>query len=274
MEFIASNWTPLRTIQYVQRNAIPLVDGGKSTITKDSKDMEAQSSGKGGLLFWETSKGLRCGSVSQLMKGELGERVNESFKYELSNQGQTMEQLRNQVLSFNNVQNNDVQTQQRGGAFKSKLVSFDMDTGMYAEQEWESSMATEKQKKTSKKSTRVMMVPHAHEKFGLGCERVPGNDSALQSSQQGVGTFSNMDDSVCQYTLPVRTDLNAGDGINIEIFETSAETTNHRDDKYSGEWILSAVAHHFLLETGAAYTRVTAIRATNQTDAFNSSTLS
>ena len=129
-------------------------------------------------------------------------------------------------------------------------------------------MMTKKQKKLSKSVTRYMNKPMSNQRFENDCSVAPANskDQTLKYLQQQQGTINNILDGVCQYTLPIRTDVSVGDKIDILLYETGVDSGQKSDKKYSGKWIISSVAHHFLLETLAAYTRVSCIRATNQTD--------
>jgi hypothetical protein len=129
-------------------------------------------------------------------------------------------------------------------------------------------MMTEKQKKLSKSPTRYMNRPLNNQRYNNNCEPRPVNadDQTLKYLQQQTGSINNITDGICQYTLPIRTDINAGDRIEIDLFETSNSEVATLDKKYSGKWVVASVAHHFLLETMSAYTRVSCLRATNQTN--------
>ena len=262
LQFVASNWTPLRTIQYTQKHGVPHYKGGTTGISADGKNSTVKrAEGTGGFLFYETLRGHCFGSVSQMLRGELGEKLPTTFKYELAESGASEERKRHRILSYNNIQNNDVQTSQRAGAFKAKQIVFNMDTGVYQEQEWESPMATEKQKQTSKKHTRVMMSTLTNDRWQNECRATPENqdDQCALSALQGNGSFSNMGDGVCQMTLNIRTDIHVGDTMKVELNEVSADTFA-KDLKHSGDWIISGIGHHFSLEHMGAYSRVTAIR--------------
>ncbi len=228
----------------------------------------AESTGTGSFLFFETLKGYRFGSSVQLLAGKLGYQLENKFQYMLAKNALDMQTKRRSILSYENIQNNDVQTQLRSGAFKSRLISFDMDAGIYNETIYESPLLTEKQKKIAKVPSRVMSRPYVNQKFSNNCEPAKFDefDQSRKYLQQGVSTVNNITDGICQYTLPIRTDINVGDRVDITIYETGMSSVDTADEKYSGKWVVSAVAHHFLLENQSAYTRISCLRATNQTD--------
>lgn len=68
MNFVASRWTPVRLIQYVQKHGVPMARGGDTS--DDDRKREITGSGTGGFLFYETLKGLRFGTSIQFLAGE------------------------------------------------------------------------------------------------------------------------------------------------------------------------------------------------------------
>ena len=277
MNFIASRWHPIRNIQYVQSHGVPSIRGGTTSLNSTTNNIkEGEGKGTGSFLFFQTLKGVRFGSSVQFLRGDLGDISSGTFNYKLSSLANSMEEKRQLILTYETVQNNDTQTQQRAGAFKSRLISFDMDSGIYGEQIYESEMMTEKQKKLSPLPTRVFNRPLDNQRWNNRCDPVGMNadDQSRKYIQQSNSTINNVMDGLCQYTLPIRTDISVGDKIDINLFETSESDVAVTDRKYSGKWIVSGVAHHFLLERLAAYTRLSCLRANNQTDESSSETVS
>lgn len=268
MTFLASLWHPMKALRYVMKYGVPYYRGGVSSAQDGFGIGVEEAGGTGGFLFWETLKGLRFGSSIELMNGMLGEKSESKFKYTLANKNDPPSVTRDFILSYNNVQNNDTQAQQRTGAVKSTLITFDMDQGVYREQVWESPFATEKQKKSNLLPTRTFVSTLSPEVWSKECtpRGINVDDQTLMTVQQYHGTVNNIVDNVCQFTLPIRIDLSVGDMINTTIYKTSVGKSDTIDEKYSGNWIVSGVAHHFLLETGAAYSRLTCIRNIDQVD--------
>jgi hypothetical protein len=268
MNYVASRWHPIRNIQYVQKHGVPERRGGETDIISNLETQLKESKGTGSFLFFETLKGYRFGSSVEFLAGRVGDGVVDKFEYMLAKNAVTMEQKRRSILTYENRQNNDTQTQLRSGAFKSKLISFDMDAGIYNEQTYESPFMTEKQKKLAKTPSRVMSKLYVNQGYNSTCD--PANQNEYDQSrlylQQGIATVNNITDGICQYTLPIRTDINVGDKVDITIYETGLSLVATADEKYSGRWVVSSVAHHFLLENQSAYTRISCLRATNQTD--------
>ncbi|MDC0315359.1 hypothetical protein OAL32_00340 [Synechococcus sp. AH-551-G15] len=261
MEFVAANFHPVKTIHYVQRHGVPTIKGGKSYVQDGNQD--ATASGTGGFIYTETLKGIRFGTLVEFIDGELSNSERREFRQSLSGD-KTKEDDRASILSFNVVQNNDSQNQQRSGSYKSKMVSFDIDTGDYVEQTWDSESATEKQKRTSKTPTRTFNRIFNPEKDGNTCDRVgPRGDQSRQSMQQQAGSINNFTDTVCQFTLPIHPEVSVGDKIKTTIFMVDVDTASKIDNKYSGDWIVSAVGHSYSVLNAGAYTRLTCVRPTN-----------
>jgi hypothetical protein len=276
MRFVTARWHPIRTINYAQKKGVPYRRGGDSTASNDTQQRECEGKGASGFLFWETLKGVRFGSDLEVLAGEVGQKVEDKFSHQLQNRGGSMEYQQKSILDFDVVQNNDTQTQNRSGSFQSRLVSFDLDKLQYKEQTWESEFATEKQKETAKKPTRYFSKMFSNERWENKPDKAQRHryDQSREYLQQGEGMANNMTDGVARFTLPLRSDLNAGDLINTTVFEPNAESETKYDKKFSGNWIISGVAHHYRLEGTTAHTRLTCIRATNQNDESSSSSVS
>ena len=204
MNFIASLWHPVRTIKYVIRHGVPVTRGGTTTAIDAFFTEIEKGEGTGGFLLWETLKGMRYGSSVELMSGKMGDKIENDLLYTLANQNEPPSITRDYILSYNNVQNNDTQSQQRSGGVKSKLISYDLDQGVYREQIWESPFATEKQKQANKIPTRTFTTTLNPEKWGEPCYSKPikinQDDKSLLSIQQSAGTLNNIIDNVCNCT--------------------------------------------------------------------------
>jgi hypothetical protein len=271
MSFVASGWSPKRLIHYVLTHGVPSRYTGSSTYSSGaSKNSVHQSigSGTGGFLFWETLEGFRYGSSMNILNGEVGQVVEKSLNYQLANRMETVEQTRDYILSYNNLQLNDTQTQQLAGAFHSQMIGFNADTGEYVTQSWQSDLATDKQKATSKKATRTFTKLMSNERFSNSCTKTPDNthDQCLINLQQSTGILNNFHDNVCQLSMPVRPDLHVGDTIDLQIYKVSQKSESEKDEKLSGSWIISAIGHHAQIESSGAYSRLTCIRSINQID--------
>ena len=235
-----------------------------SKLTIKDGSQEGTAKGAGGFIFTETLKGYRFGSIVEFIDGNLSEDEKKRFRLSLERDNATMEDKRNAILSYNIVQSNDTQTQQRAGSYKSMMVSFDIDSGEYKEIVWESEAATEKQKRTSTEPTRTFSRVYCNEKYSNDCAMTgPNGDHSRLSIQQSVGTVNYSTDIVCQFVFPIRTDVSVGDKIDTKIFLASAERTGELDKKFSGDWVVSAVGHTFSVLNQGAHTRVTCVRPGN-----------
>jgi hypothetical protein len=267
MNFVASMWSPTRVIKYILKNGVASSAGGKTTLTNEPRE-DGEGKGMGGYYFYETLKGFRHGSSYNFLNGDLGSGKTHKLQYTFANDDQTTEEKRKHILDFRVLQNNDTQTQQRAGAYRSKFVVFDMDVGAYMEQEYVSPLATQKQLDTSKLPTRIFNKPITNERWNQSCKPAARNqlDRTLQCLQQSEASLNNLSEGRAQFTIPLRIDINVGDKVDTLVYQASVESVAKRDEKFSGVWVVTAVAHHYLLDSAGAYTRITCIRSSQQTD--------
>lgn len=267
MNFISGNWRPTKVIEYVQKNGQPTYRTGTSSANKEKKKSD-KAGGTGSFFFWETLQGYVFASSICMLAGLATKNSDHKLDYSLATAGGNIEESMKKIISFDVQRNNDYQTQQRAGAFKSKSINFDMDTGVYYEQIWESEFATDKQKEASKGNTRIFMKTIQNEAFSNECLTTPFGtyDKTMNTLQQSNGTAENILDGIAQFQLPIRTDILPGDVVDTSVYQASEETANQLDQKHSGRWIVSGVSHTFTTGNNAAYTKLSCMRCTNQQD--------
>ncbi len=196
-----------------------------------------------------------------------------------------MDDAMRSILQVQFKQIGDFQTKLRSGAFYSKNVSFDMDTGIYKEFNYENvANMTDKQQeavqeifKSANKNelyTRVYSKPVTNQKFTNSCQiamPLTGDQSRgyINQNSGGQNTFS---DQTGQFTFYPQLTFRAGDLLDCEIVKVKDEYSDGGfDKKHSGKYIMQAVAHHFFND-GKAYTKVKTIRSTIQQDEESSET--
>ena len=142
MNYISSRRRPVDVIKYVLTHA--LTQETQATQKEDSKEEEAK--GTTGFLCWETMKGFKFESIKDVLGGKSGTE-HKDYKTRLANKSLGMNELMKSIVQVEFKQIGDFQTKLRSGAFGSKNISFDMDSGEYKEYKYynENNM-TDKQK--------------------------------------------------------------------------------------------------------------------------------
>ena len=266
MNYLGSRKRPVDVIKYVLTHG--LTQETQATQNEDSKEEEAK--GTTGFLCWETTKGFKFESIKDVLGGKAGEQ-HDDYKTRLVNKSLGMDELMKSIVQVEFKQIGDFQTKLRSGAFSSKNISFDMDTGEYKEYKYYNrENMTEKQKQALPEDciTRYYMKPIGNQKFTNGClisQPLTGDQSRgyLNQNSGGQNTFS---DQTGHMTLYPQFQISAGDVLDCQISKVKDEKSDGGyDKKHSGKYILQAVAHHFFNE-GKAYTKVKTIRSTTQQD--------
>ena len=270
MNYLGSRKRPVDIIKYVLTHG--LTQETQATQKEDSKEEEAK--GTTGFLCWETLKGFKFESIKDILAGKSGQQ-HSGYKTRLVNKSIPMRELMKSIVQVEFKQIGDFQTKLRSGAFGSKNISFDMDSGEYKEYTYYNrDNMTEKQKEALPEGsiTRIFCKPIDNQKFGNDCQKeqpLTGDQSRgyLNQNSGGQNTFS---DQTGHMTLYPQLQINAGDVLDCQISKVKDEKADGGyDKKHSGKYIIQAVAHHFFNE-GKAYTKVKTIRSTTQQDETSS----
>ena len=276
MNYIGSRRRPVDIIKYVLTHG--LTQDASATQNEDSKKEEAK--GTTGFLCWQTLDSYKFESIKDILSGKVGEKHTE-YKTQLVNKSLPMDQSMKSIVQVQFSQIGDFQTKLRSGAFASKNVSFDMDTGTYKEYSmFNKDNMTKKQEEAltridvkgapsgTSTFTRVFMKPISNQKFTNACQiaqPLTGDQSRgyLAQNSGGQNTFSDQSGLLTFYP---QFKFRAGDQIDIEVNKVKDEYSDgEQDKKHSGKYIMQAVAHHFFND-GRAYTKVKTIRSTIQQD--------
>ena len=271
MNYIGSRRRPVDVIKYCLTHG--LSDKTQATEQQGSKEEEAK--GTTGFMCWETLDGFKFDTVDNVNSGQSGKR-HTGFNRKLVNVGLGMEDLMKTIVNVQFNQIGDFQTKLRSGAFGSKNVSFDMDSGDYKEYYYynEDNM-TEEQKKVLPKGqiTRYMNKIYSNQKFMAPKQCQPAQPSTGDQSRrylnQNVGRQNTFSDQTGEFTLYPQFTMNAGDVFECKIPKVKDEAGRNADGgydkKHSGRYIINQVAHHFM-QDGRAYTVIKTNRSTIQQD--------
>ena len=273
MNYLGARRRPCDIIKYVCTHG--LTQDTEATLNDDSK--EEQSKGSTGFLCWETLDGFKFASIKDVFDGKIGEE-HKDFKTQLANRSQPLDEKMKDIVQTEFKQIGDFQTKLRSGAFSSKNVSFDMDTGLYKEYSFENTdNMTKKQKKAlddifSEKGmktafTRVFSKPISNQKFTNECQvaKPLTGDQSRGYLTQNAGTQNAFSDQTGLFTFYPNPQFRAGDVLDCKISKVKdiEKAQGGFDKKHSGKYIMQAVSHHFF-STGEAYTAVKTIRSTIQ----------
>ena len=271
MEFNAGRWKPLHVVKYILSRGVS--DNAKATNKEKQREEKAQ--GTSGFLCWQVigdgSNKYRITTVDKLIKGAFG--THETFNFELGMRGGDNEEDMQKIVEYDFNEMGDIQTKMKSGAFRSTVVSFDMDTGLYKEYEFDGSeeenLMTDKQKEIVKKPTRIMCKPYSNDLFGKGCQKEADNtgDQSREYLAQGISRQNTFNDQTGYVTLYPQFKIHAGDLIQLKINKVLTGDTkgNSENEKHSGKYVVKQIGHHFSAD-GRAYSKITTIRSSIQAD--------
>ena len=266
MNYLGSRKRPVDIIKYVLTHG--LTQETQATQNEDSKEEEAK--GTTGFLCWETMDEFKFESIKDVLGGKAGEEHTD-FKTLLMNRSVDMDTAMKSIVQVEFKQIGDFQTKLRSGAFGSKNISFDMDTGEYKEYNYYNrDNMTQKQREACPEGTitRYYNKVNDNQKFTNDCQKaqpLTGDQSRayLNQNSGGQNTFS---DQTGHFTLYPQFKFHAGDILDCQISKVEDDKSKGGyDKKHSGKYIIQAVGHHFFNE-GKAYTKVKTIRSTTQQD--------
>lgn len=271
MEFVAGRWKPLHIIKHVLTHGV----SNNSDATNSGKNTDETARGTTGFLCWQTigtQNEYRFCTVDELLEGSFEEHGK--YKMQMNMRGDGIEHGKMSILEYNFKDMGDIQTKMKSGAFRCQLVSFDMDTGLYKEYEYDGSqednIMTDKQKEIVTGPTRIMMVPFTNDRFSKDCQASPDNtgDQSREYIAQNNARQNTFNDQTGNFTLYPQFKIHAGDIIDVKINKIkSGENKNGTEEnqKHSGKYVVKQVGHHFTVDN-RAYTKVTTIRSTFQQD--------
>ena len=167
----------------------------------------------------------------------------------------------------------DFQSKLRSGAFKNTVVSFDLDKGYYKEFTYDDTqnMTAKQREAGGDVPTRIMVRSYNNEQHQNSCEKATDNqfDQSREYLAQNTVRQNTANDQTGNFALPPSFTMRAGDAFNIKIPKVESEKGGGTDKKHSGKYIIKQVGHHFF-QDGRAYTKITTVRSTTQTDDTNS----
>jgi hypothetical protein len=241
LTFLGSRKKPLDIMRYVMSHGVTT----KSSVT-NGEEVEQESKGTSGFMFWETLDGYRFCSSDDLLKGSY--ETWSDYKVQVSKRSLSMDESMKGIIDYEFPQIGNFQSKLRSGAFKSVYLVFDMDKGEYKEIEYEadSESVTEKQKSEVDKPTRYFLRMFTNEKFSSECSKTPDDqdDQSKKYLQQNTSRQNTLADQHGRFVLPPSYKMRAGDIIDVKIPRVSSDGgPSQSDNKHSGKYLIKQVAH-------------------------------
>lgn len=271
MEFIAGRWKPLHVVKHCLTHGV----GSEASATNNGQEQEEDARGSSGFLCWqiigEGQNEYRMCSVDDLLEGTFD--THEPYEMKISMRGSSGEEDLSSIIEYNFQDMGDIQTKMKSGAFRATVVSFDMDSGLYKEYEYDGSreqnIMTQKQQDIVQAPTRVLMRPYTNDKFEQTCEPAQDNtgDQSREYLQQCNARQNTFNDQTGSVTLYPQFNVHAGDIIELQINKVrSGDSQGDMENrKHSGRYVVKQIGHHFGTD-GRCFSKITTIRSTAQQD--------
>ncbi len=263
LNWVAGNRKPLDVIKYVVNHG---VTQGKTEYEGGDKE-DGKASGTSGYLFWETLDGFRFCSMDDLVN-EAPYDTHEDYNTRIATGGSMEEQCKG-IIEYQFPKVGDYFEKLRSGAFKSNLISFNLDTGILTNFKYEADdkVATKKQIDYAEDITRNMLRLFSNEKFTQECKKAiqDHGDQSRKFLPQTITRQNTFSDTQGRMTLPPQYGMKAGDHIKVKIANMKLSDSDPSKDskKHSGTYLISQIGHH-IFRDGRSYTKVAVIRTTNQ----------
>jgi hypothetical protein len=265
MSFTGNRRRPTDIIKYVCTEGVD--KGNVSDPTEsDPEPQEKEIKGTTGYLCWETQKGYRFNSVKTILEGGAGEKTKE-YEYKMQNVGESLSEAMTAIQTYEFQQVGDYQSHQRGGAFRNKLISYDLDVGIYCEFEQEDKQETsQKMAEETKKPSRFFCKPLNNERYENSETKAQKNkyDQSRKYLSQNAVSQNNAPDTLGFFSVPFAPKICAGDMFKCKIHKVTSEGgSGGTDRKQSGQYVVKQVGHH-ISSDGTARTRLNTMRSTKQ----------
>ena len=264
LTWVAGNRKPLDVIKYVVNHGVK----GDADY-EGGKEEKGTASGTTGYLFWETLDGYRFCGMDDLINEEPYD-IHEDYQTRIANRSDAdLQEEMKGIISYEFPKVGDYFEKLRSGAFKSNLISFNMDTGILTNflYEADDKVVTDKMKKYVKGITRNLFRVHTNEKFEPKCEKAQADtgDQSRKFLAQTITRQNTFSDTQGRITIPPHYEMRAGDHIQVKIanIKTSDEAEAKYSEKHSGRYLISGVGHH-IFRDGRSYTLLSVIRTTTQ----------
>ena len=227
-----------------------------------------------GFFFYQTQDGFKFKSVDNLISQE---PFSETYVYSEINQSSIIKNNDFKILKYNIQKNQNLLEKLRLGAYSSYLSSFNplngrftpSTFGPYGPDKYAMKNLGQDQEAPnirSKANERIVDIPSrimtqvldvgTMEK-GVGTE---GNANPYENLRQAVVRYNLLFNQTLDMTIPLNTNLKAGDIIKCEFPKITLEKNKEIDSDKSGLYMIKELCHHF--DTEMSITSMKLIRDT------------
>jgi len=231
----------------------------------------SQDGKSAGFFFYQTQEGFKFKSVDSLISQEPFE---EAYVYSEINQSSIKENNDFKILKYNIQKNQNLLEKLRLGAYSSQLSTFNLLNGKFM---------TSTVGPNNYKGKNLGQDEEAPDIRSSGNQRIVDIPSRIMTQVMDVGTldagigtkvnanpFDNLRQSVIRYnllfnqtldmTIPLNTNLKAGDIIKCEFPKITIEKNKEIDQDKSGLYMIKELCHHF--DTEMSITSMKLVRDT------------
>ena len=267
MNFIGSRRKPFWVIKFALTHGVVKAEAGDG---KSEEKKGKKLKGASGFLCWQvlSDSGQNAYRGSELQKLVSGGQFETHTDYgnKLVNNGLSLDEQRKNIVDFNFQTMGDVQTNMKSGAMHSKVVSFDLDVGLYKEYTHKADdQMTEKQKKIFKNPSRFLCKNYTNERFSGKCDPESPNkyDQSRDYLAQNNSSQNSFNDQSGTITLYNLYGAHAGDMIDLKMNKVKSEGDGMSHEKHSGKYLIKQVCHVFSMGGDESYTQLTLLRSSN-----------
>jgi len=229
---------------------------------------DASGSGTAGFLFYQTKEGFQFRSIDNLIK----QSPKASYTYNEVNESDFFRNNDRFIISYTTERNNNLLEKLRLGTYSSQRIFYDPLTFNFTPQS-QSVFKLENYVDKTKNLGEKLNLPSnlgdlpsriITQVLDIGTMEqdvsTSANANPFEYQSQAIMRYNIMFTQTVSMTVPLNTNLNAGDIIECKFPKISESDKNTFDDEQSGLYMIKELCHHF--DTEASYTSMKLIRDT------------
>jgi len=228
-----------------------------------SKAVPDITDGTAGFLFYQTQDGFKFKSIDKL----ISTKPIFEYVYTGANKNSAIENNDLKILSYTTNKNQNLLEKLRLGAYSSYRVGFNPLTGSFSEgaNQNQASFGVNQYKDKTKNLGQEVKLPPISNDANVGLGDIPtriisqlfdvGTVDKGVSLKPNADPFKYQSQSIMRYnllftqqlsmTIPLNTNLKAGDIISCKFPENTRDKEKTYDDEQSGLYMIKELCHHF-----------------------------
>lgn len=228
-----------------------------------SKAVPDITDGTAGFLFYQTQDGFKFKSIDKL----ISTKPIFEYVYTGANKNSAIENNDLKILSYTTNKNQNLLEKLRLGAYSSYRVGFNPLTGSFSEgaNQNQASFGVNQYKNKTKNLGQEVKLPPISNDANVGLGDIPtriisqlfdvGTVDKGVSLKPNADPFKYQSQSIMRYnllftqqlsmTIPLNTNLKAGDIISCKFPENTRDKEKTYDDEQSGLYMIKELCHHF-----------------------------